>query len=168
MSNVHYKPTNGDLHIGFLHFYYCRISLKFKIFLALLVYLQKREDYAVYCDAYIVDIERRMNDLTGCRCTFFVRYDHDNSQVISMIFLCAKSIPSYVISLVLLCYWIPLTLDLLDLVSFALYQEGVHWDRLCCRPAQEEPIITLNPIEDLWGWAKFPPSISPFRNNVEV
>ncbi|VFQ92947.1 unnamed protein product [Cuscuta campestris] len=34
--------------------------------------------YALYCDAHIVEIERREHDISGCTCIFLVRYDFDN------------------------------------------------------------------------------------------
>ncbi|KAK7349206.1 hypothetical protein VNO77_06385 [Canavalia gladiata] len=79
----------------------------------------EREDYALYCDARVVKVQRRIHDSTDCRCSFIVRYAHDNTE------------------------------------------EVVSWNRLCCRPTQEEsvPVVspiptfnpTLNPIESLWG-----------------
>ncbi|RDX81197.1 Protein SAWADEE HOMEODOMAIN-like 1, partial [Mucuna pruriens] len=85
----------------------------------------EREDYALYCDARVVKIQRRIHDPTECTCTFIVRFIHDNTE------------------------------------------EGVSWNRLCCRPTHEEcaaypnpaldPTLnpslnfTLNPIEFLWG-----------------
>ncbi|XP_027336698.1 protein SAWADEE HOMEODOMAIN HOMOLOG 1-like isoform X3 [Abrus precatorius] len=77
----------------------------------------EREDYALYCDAHVVKIERRIHDPTECRCSFIVRYIHDNTE------------------------------------------EVVRWNRLCCRPTQEESVVfptptcnpILNPIESLWG-----------------
>ncbi|KAJ7951722.1 Protein SAWADEE HOMEODOMAIN like [Quillaja saponaria] len=44
----------------------------------LVLCFQERENYAVYCDAYVVDI-LRLHD-RGCRCNFLVRYDHDNTE----------------------------------------------------------------------------------------
>lgn len=44
-------------------------------------YLQERENHAVYCDAFVVEIQRKLHDIRGCRCTFVVRYDHDNIEV---------------------------------------------------------------------------------------
>ncbi|XP_059457315.1 protein SAWADEE HOMEODOMAIN HOMOLOG 1 [Corylus avellana] len=45
----------------------------------LVLCFQEREDHAVYCDAYVVEIQRKLHDIRGCRCTFVVRYDHDNT-----------------------------------------------------------------------------------------
>ncbi|KAL5160350.1 Protein SAWADEE HOMEODOMAIN-like protein 1 [Glycine soja] len=85
----------------------------------------EREDYALYCDARIVKIHRKIHDPTECTCTFIVRFVHDNTE------------------------------------------EGVSFDRICCRPTQEESAcypdlaldptsspslnVTLNTIESLWG-----------------
>ncbi|XP_027336697.1 protein SAWADEE HOMEODOMAIN HOMOLOG 1-like isoform X2 [Abrus precatorius] len=41
----------------------------------------EREDYALYCDAHVVKIERRIHDPTECRCSFIVRYIHDNTEL---------------------------------------------------------------------------------------
>ncbi|XP_062156083.1 protein SAWADEE HOMEODOMAIN HOMOLOG 1 [Alnus glutinosa] len=44
----------------------------------LVLCFQERENHAVYCDAFVVEIQRKLHDIRGCRCTFVVRYDHDN------------------------------------------------------------------------------------------
>ncbi|KAI4329207.1 hypothetical protein L6164_021497 [Bauhinia variegata] len=80
----------------------------------LVLCFQEREEYAVYCDARVIEIQTRVHDQIDCCCIFVVRYAHDNSK------------------------------------------EGVLWDRLCCRPTQEEPtqeesVMFVNPIETLWG-----------------
>ncbi|KAL6559922.1 hypothetical protein OROGR_005039 [Orobanche gracilis] len=36
------------------------------------------EDNALYCDAHVVEIERRPHDSDKCTCIFVVRYDYDN------------------------------------------------------------------------------------------
>lgn len=46
--------------------------------------LQEGQDHALYFDAYVVEIQRRLHDIGGCRCIFVVRYDHDNHEVGSM------------------------------------------------------------------------------------
>ncbi|XP_022150667.1 protein SAWADEE HOMEODOMAIN HOMOLOG 1-like [Momordica charantia] len=38
------------------------------------------QDHALYFDAYVVEIQRRLHDIGGCRCIFVVRYDHDNHE----------------------------------------------------------------------------------------
>ncbi|XP_027356611.1 protein SAWADEE HOMEODOMAIN HOMOLOG 1-like [Abrus precatorius] len=41
---------------------------------------QERRDQAIYYDAHILEIQRRMHDIRGCRCLILIRYDHDNSE----------------------------------------------------------------------------------------
>lgn len=41
---------------------------------------QERRDQAIYYDAHVIDIQRRMHDIRGCRCLFLIRYDHDNTE----------------------------------------------------------------------------------------
>ncbi|KAG6420344.1 hypothetical protein SASPL_116869 [Salvia splendens] len=41
---------------------------------------QERKDQARYYDAHVVDIQRRLHDIRGCRCLFLIRYDHDSTQ----------------------------------------------------------------------------------------
>jgi hypothetical protein len=41
---------------------------------------QERRDQAIYYDSHIVEIQRRMHDIRGCRCDILIRYDHDNSE----------------------------------------------------------------------------------------
>ncbi|XP_044485210.1 protein SAWADEE HOMEODOMAIN HOMOLOG 1-like isoform X2 [Mangifera indica] len=41
---------------------------------------KEREEQAVYCDAYVVEIKRRVHDIEGCRCIFLVRYSHDYTE----------------------------------------------------------------------------------------
>ncbi|XP_068344225.1 protein SAWADEE HOMEODOMAIN HOMOLOG 1-like isoform X1 [Pyrus communis] len=40
----------------------------------------ERRDQAIYYDAHITDIQRKMHDVRGCRCLFSIRYNHDNSE----------------------------------------------------------------------------------------
>ncbi|XP_068344236.1 protein SAWADEE HOMEODOMAIN HOMOLOG 1-like isoform X4 [Pyrus communis] len=42
--------------------------------------LKERRDQAIYYDAHITDIQRKMHDVRGCRCLFSIRYNHDNSE----------------------------------------------------------------------------------------
>ncbi|XP_073287687.1 protein SAWADEE HOMEODOMAIN HOMOLOG 1-like isoform X2 [Primulina huaijiensis] len=42
--------------------------------------LVERQDQARYYDAHIVEIQRRLHDIRGCRCLFLIKYDHDNSE----------------------------------------------------------------------------------------
>ncbi|XAR70836.1 hypothetical protein NMG60_11027863 [Bertholletia excelsa] len=44
----------------------------------LVVCFQERRDQARYYDAHVVDIQRKVHDIRGCRCLFLIRYDHDN------------------------------------------------------------------------------------------
>ncbi|XP_047950792.1 protein SAWADEE HOMEODOMAIN HOMOLOG 1-like isoform X1 [Salvia hispanica] len=44
------------------------------------VCFQERQDQARYYDAHVVDIQRRLHDIRGCRCLFLIRYDHDSTQ----------------------------------------------------------------------------------------
>ncbi|XP_031739237.1 protein SAWADEE HOMEODOMAIN HOMOLOG 1 isoform X2 [Cucumis sativus] len=46
----------------------------------LVLCFQERRDQAIYYDAHIVEVQRRMHDIRGCRCLFLVRYDHDNTE----------------------------------------------------------------------------------------
>ncbi|KAI4379929.1 hypothetical protein MLD38_006165 [Melastoma candidum] len=39
----------------------------------------ERRDMARYYDACILEIQRRVHDIRGCRCLFLIRYDQDNS-----------------------------------------------------------------------------------------
>ncbi|KAG6608096.1 Protein SAWADEE HOMEODOMAIN-like 1, partial [Cucurbita argyrosperma subsp. sororia] len=41
---------------------------------------QERRDQAIYYDAHIVEVQRRMHDIRGCRCLFLVRYEHDSTE----------------------------------------------------------------------------------------
>ncbi|KAJ0090905.1 hypothetical protein Patl1_12948 [Pistacia atlantica] len=46
----------------------------------LVLCFQERRDQAIYYDAHIVEIQRRMHDIRGCRCLFLIRYNHDNTE----------------------------------------------------------------------------------------
>ncbi|KAB5574285.1 hypothetical protein DKX38_001479 [Salix brachista] len=48
----------------------------------LVLCFQEREERAVYCDAHVLEINRQLHDINSCRCTFVVRYDHDDIEVI--------------------------------------------------------------------------------------
>ncbi|KAI3706803.1 hypothetical protein L6452_24778 [Arctium lappa] len=41
---------------------------------------QEKTDQARYYDAQVIDIQRKLHDIRGCRCIFFIRYEHDNSE----------------------------------------------------------------------------------------
>ncbi|KAL2338032.1 hypothetical protein Fmac_012478 [Flemingia macrophylla] len=40
----------------------------------------EREDYALYCDAVVVKVQRKIHDPEECNCTFIVRFVHDNTE----------------------------------------------------------------------------------------
>ncbi|KAG8381846.1 hypothetical protein BUALT_Bualt05G0015200 [Buddleja alternifolia] len=46
----------------------------------LVVCFQERQDQARYYDAHVIQIQRRLHDIRGCRCLFLIRYDHDNAE----------------------------------------------------------------------------------------
>ncbi|KAF5726860.1 protein SAWADEE HOMEODOMAIN 1 [Tripterygium wilfordii] len=46
----------------------------------LVLCFQERPEQAVYCDAYVMEIRRHSHDISGCKCIFVVRYDHDNTK----------------------------------------------------------------------------------------
>uniref|UniRef100_A0A7C9D444 SAWADEE domain-containing protein n=1 Tax=Opuntia streptacantha TaxID=393608 RepID=A0A7C9D444_OPUST len=41
--------------------------------------VKERPDYAVYTDAHVLEIQRRLHDIKGCRCIFVVRFDEDKT-----------------------------------------------------------------------------------------
>ncbi|KAI4376961.1 hypothetical protein MLD38_014662 [Melastoma candidum] len=41
---------------------------------------QERRDQAIYYDARVLEIQRKVHDIRGCRCLFLIRYDHDNRE----------------------------------------------------------------------------------------
>ncbi|KAK6148811.1 hypothetical protein DH2020_016336 [Rehmannia glutinosa] len=49
------------------------------------------EDDALYCDAYVVEIERKSHGGDRCTCIFVVRYDHDNVEgKVPIDYLCCR------------------------------------------------------------------------------
>lgn len=50
--------------------------------------LQERKDQAIYYDAHILDVQRKMHDIRGCRCIFSIQYDHDKSEACTVICCC--------------------------------------------------------------------------------
>ncbi|KAI4337517.1 hypothetical protein L6164_015923 [Bauhinia variegata] len=55
----------------------------------LVLCLQERRDQAIFYDAHIVEIKRKMHDIRGCRCLFIIRYNHDNcEEQVRLIKLC--------------------------------------------------------------------------------
>lgn len=43
--------------------------------------MQEGSEQALYFDADILDVQRRRHDVRGCRCRFWVRYRHDQTEV---------------------------------------------------------------------------------------
>ncbi|XP_076891251.1 protein SAWADEE HOMEODOMAIN HOMOLOG 2-like [Bidens hawaiensis] len=41
---------------------------------------QEKTDIARHYDAQVIDIQRKLHDIRGCRCIFLIRYEHDNSE----------------------------------------------------------------------------------------
>nr|XP_043636644.1 protein SAWADEE HOMEODOMAIN HOMOLOG 1-like [Erigeron canadensis] len=41
---------------------------------------QEKPDQARYYDAQVIDVQRKLHDIRGCRCIFLIRYEHDNSE----------------------------------------------------------------------------------------
>lgn len=52
---------------------------KVKVGDLVLCFLERR-DQAIYYDAHVLEIQRRLHDIRGCRCLFLIRYDHDNTE----------------------------------------------------------------------------------------
>lgn len=48
----------------------------------LVLCFQEGSEQAMYFDADILEVQRRRHDVRGCRCRFWVRYRHDNSEEI--------------------------------------------------------------------------------------
>ncbi|KAG2699612.1 hypothetical protein I3843_07G198500 [Carya illinoinensis] len=46
----------------------------------LVLCFQERRDCLIYYDAHVLEIQRRLHDIRGCRCLFLIRYDHDNTE----------------------------------------------------------------------------------------
>lgn len=88
-----------------------------------MAYLQDRENQAIYCDAHVVEIQRRFHDVGDCRCIFVVRYDEEctvvSLQEIVIFVLSSLPFGAYADSPFCMCY----------------YQEKVHLGRICIRPA---------------------------------
>lgn len=57
----------------------------------LVLCFQDRLNQAVYCDAHIMEIQRKPHDASSCTCDFIVRYDHDFSQeMVELSRLCCR------------------------------------------------------------------------------
>ncbi|XP_027906854.1 protein SAWADEE HOMEODOMAIN HOMOLOG 1-like isoform X2 [Vigna unguiculata] len=85
----------------------------------------ERDDYALYCDARVVKIQRRVHDPTECTCTFFVRYLHDQSEDrVSWNRICCRPTE----------------------------EKSAVYPVLALHSTQSSsPTFSLNPIESLWG-----------------
>lgn len=46
----------------------------------LVLCFQEKRDQAIYYDAHVIEIQRRLHDIRGCRCLFLLRYDHDSTE----------------------------------------------------------------------------------------
>lgn len=46
----------------------------------LVVCFQERRDQARYYDAHVLEIQRKLHDIRGCRCIFLIQYDHDKTE----------------------------------------------------------------------------------------
>ncbi|KAF7112376.1 hypothetical protein RHSIM_RhsimUnG0235600 [Rhododendron simsii] len=46
----------------------------------LIICFQEMGDEARYYDAHVIEIQKRMHDIRGCRCLFSIQYDHDNTK----------------------------------------------------------------------------------------
>ncbi|KAA8541753.1 hypothetical protein F0562_022905 [Nyssa sinensis] len=46
----------------------------------LVLCFKETDDQAIYFDAHVVEIQRRLHDIRGCRCIFVVRYDYDKAE----------------------------------------------------------------------------------------
>ncbi|KAL6996428.1 Protein SAWADEE HOMEODOMAIN-like 2, partial [Sarracenia purpurea var. burkii] len=45
----------------------------------LVLCFRETDDHAIYRDAHILEIQRRLHDIRGCRCIFVVRYVYDKA-----------------------------------------------------------------------------------------
>ncbi|KAJ3683370.1 hypothetical protein LUZ60_013597 [Juncus effusus] len=46
----------------------------------LVLCFREKNKEALHFDARVVEVERKLHDMRGCRCQFLVRYDHDQTQ----------------------------------------------------------------------------------------
>ncbi|XP_059640965.1 protein SAWADEE HOMEODOMAIN HOMOLOG 1 [Cornus florida] len=52
---------------------------------------RENDDHALYGDAYVMGIQRRVHGLEGCRCIFLVRFEYDDVQEeVSLTRICAR------------------------------------------------------------------------------
>ncbi|XP_071709201.1 protein SAWADEE HOMEODOMAIN HOMOLOG 1-like [Rutidosis leptorrhynchoides] len=45
-----------------------------------LLCFQEKTDHARYYDVQVIDIQRKLHDIRGCRCIFLIRYEHNNAE----------------------------------------------------------------------------------------
>ncbi|KAG0487543.1 hypothetical protein HPP92_009638 [Vanilla planifolia] len=45
-----------------------------------LICFREKDEAALYFDARVLEVERKMHDIRGCRCIFFIQYDHDQAE----------------------------------------------------------------------------------------
>ncbi|KAB2049887.1 hypothetical protein ES319_A13G207600v1 [Gossypium barbadense] len=72
---VNVKKAVRGRSIPFEHSKCCKVMVG-----GLVLCLQERRDQSIYYDAHVLEIERKTHDIRGCRCLFFIRYDHDSSE----------------------------------------------------------------------------------------
>ncbi|TYH36020.1 hypothetical protein ES332_D13G235300v1 [Gossypium tomentosum] len=72
---VNVKKAVRGRSIPFEHSECCKVMVG-----GLVLCLQERRDQSIYYDAHVLEIERKTHDIRGCRCLFFIRYDHDSSE----------------------------------------------------------------------------------------
>ncbi|WOL17070.1 hypothetical protein Cni_G25859 [Canna indica] len=46
----------------------------------LVLCFRESSDQATYFDAHVMEIERKLHDIRGCRCRFLIHYDHDQTE----------------------------------------------------------------------------------------
>ncbi|KAF5199073.1 Sawadee homeodomain-like protein [Thalictrum thalictroides] len=60
----------------------------------LVLCFHEKRDQAIYYDAHVLEIQKKLHDVRGCRCLFLVRYVHDNTEErVQLRRLCCR--PSY-------------------------------------------------------------------------
>lgn len=57
--------------------------------------VQEGSEQALYFDADILDVQRRRHDVRGCRCRFWVRYRHDQTEVVPDFILLLSQLESF-------------------------------------------------------------------------
>ncbi|XP_072968044.1 protein SAWADEE HOMEODOMAIN HOMOLOG 1 isoform X2 [Typha angustifolia] len=46
----------------------------------LVLCFRESSEEAIYFDAHVLEIQRKLHDIRGCRCLFLIRYDHDQTE----------------------------------------------------------------------------------------